>query len=94
MAVIEREYKSKHKNWRRHWEFPVDFPSHEVQQAYLDPYVDKSEEAFSWSEPAFKALTEFSVRNLNWTMRDIEQYLVHVQKRLKELANKKKGTLD
>lgn len=27
---IERDYKEKHKNWRRHWEFPGDFPSTEV----------------------------------------------------------------
>ncbi len=27
---IEREYKEKHKNWRKHWEFPPDFPSNDV----------------------------------------------------------------
>ena len=56
--------------------------------------MDTSEEAFSWSEPSFKALRDFSLRNLNWSGRDIDQYLTQVQKRMQELKNKKKGTID
>ena len=84
----------KHKNWRRHWEFPHDFPSSEVQLAYLKPSVDSSEEPFSWSEPSFKALKDFALRNLNWNGREIDQYLTQVKKRRQEAVNKKKGTLD
>ncbi len=56
--------------------------------------MDTSEEPFSWSEPSFKALRDFSLRNLNWSGRDIDQYLTQVQKRMQELKNKKKGTID
>lgn len=91
---IEKEYKEKHKNWRRHWEFPGDFPSTEVIQAYLRPNVDENKEPFTWTEPAFRQLTDFAVRNLNWHNRDIDQYLIQVGKRLKELEGKKKGTLE
>jgi hypothetical protein len=56
--------------------------------------VDTSAEPFTWSEPAFRLLTDFAVRNLHWTTRDIDQYLNQVSKRMKELQLKKKGTID
>ncbi|TNV83986.1 hypothetical protein FGO68_gene12660 [Halteria grandinella] len=93
-TVIEKEYKEKHKNWRRHWEFPNDFPSLDVIMAYKEPSIDPSKDPFSWSQPDFKQLTTFALTNLNWTQRDLDQYFIQVEKRMKEHSDKKKGTLE
>ena len=37
---IEREFVEKHKNLRKHWEFPMDFPNFDIIKAYKDPSVD------------------------------------------------------
>ena len=93
-SEIEKEYKDKHKNWRRHWEFPPDFPSTEVIKAYELPYVDESKDKFTWGVPAFKELRDFAMRNLNWSNRELDQYLTQVSKKMEEFEHKKKGTLD
>ena len=93
-SEIEKEYKDKHKNWRRHWEFPPDFPSTEVIKAYELPYVDESKDKFTWGVPAFKQLRDFAMRNLNWSNRELDQYLTQVSKKMEEFEHKKKGTLD
>jgi DNA excision repair protein ERCC-5 len=91
---IEKEYKEKHKNWRRHWEFPEGFPSAEVIHAYRVPNVDESKEPFEWSLPCFQDLAAFALKNLNWSSRELEQYLNQVKKRLEEFQKRRKGTLE
>lgn len=39
-------FKYKHRNLRRKWEVSVNFPNHQVIQAYLKPCVDDSEVPF------------------------------------------------
>lgn len=42
----ERIYKEQHKNYKKYWELPPNFPSVEVIEAYLKPTVDDSLEEF------------------------------------------------
>jgi DNA excision repair protein ERCC-5 len=72
LTEIEKEYKEKHKNWRKHWEFPIDFPNHEIIKAYKDPNIDDSDSAFSWGKPDFRELREMALRNFSWTGREID----------------------
>lgn len=40
---IEIEYKKKHKEMVKHWEFPGGFPSQEIINGYKEPTVGKSQ---------------------------------------------------
>lgn len=43
---VEKEFKLKHKNYKKQWELPDDFPSQVVIDAYRKPIVDNSLEPF------------------------------------------------
>ena len=51
MPEKEIEYKKQHKNYKKKWEFPDDFPNEEVINAYWKPNVNESKEKFSWGKP-------------------------------------------
>ena len=38
----ERIYKEFHKNYKKYWELPSDFPNIEVINGYMKPRVDES----------------------------------------------------
>merc|ERR1719502_298291 len=54
-----REFKRKHRTVRRNWEFPTNFPSPLVRDAYLRPDVDASTEPCSWERPDLVGLRSF-----------------------------------
>ncbi|ENN80361.1 hypothetical protein YQE_03220, partial [Dendroctonus ponderosae] len=77
--------KSKLKNVG----FSDNFPSVQVVQAYLDPTVENSEEAFSWGRPNALALLEYARDKFGWTKTKAEDILNPVLKRLEESKHQK-----
>lgn len=61
-----------------------NFPNLQVVQAYLDPQVETSKEAFSWSKPDVVALIDFAKQKFGWTRLKSEEILKPVLKRLEE----------
>lgn len=62
----ELEYKLNHRNYKKHWDMPDEFPDTRVIEAYKHPAVDESLEPFQWGEPDFEALKKFCEKRLNW----------------------------
>ena len=91
---IEKEYLRKHRNLRKHWIFPEDFPNFEVIKAYKEPNVDRSEESLTWGKPDFGQIRRFVKTELNWRESEIAKYVDIVEKRVKEMAIKKRGQLE
>ena len=91
---IEKEYLMKHRNLRKHWIFPDDFPNFEVIKAYKEPNVDRSSDTFTWGKPDFAKIRRFVLNELNWRESDVIKYVDIVEKRTKELALKRKGQLE
>lgn len=61
--------------------FTDNFPSVQVVQAYLDPTVDKSDEAFTWSKPDIVGLIDFAREKFGWTQLKSREILNPVIKR-------------
>lgn len=61
-----------------------NFPSLQVVQAYLDPQVETSKEAFSWAKPDVVGLVDFAKKKFGWTRTKSEEILKPVLKRLEE----------
>ena len=57
---IEKEYLRKHRNLRKHWVFPADFPNFEVIKAFKQPNVDRSKDTFTWGVPDFSKIRTFA----------------------------------
>ena len=91
---IEEEFQQKHKNLRKHWAFPMDFPNFNVIKAYQEPAIDPSLETFSWGDPKFDDIREFAKDKLNWRPKDIQRYIEVTKQRVGELKKKRKGTLE
>lgn len=77
--------KSKLKNVT----FTENFPSLQVVEAYLDPTVETSREAFSWATPNATALIEFAREKFGWTKLKTEEILNPVLKKLQEATHQK-----
>lgn len=91
---IEREYLKQHRNLRKYWVFPADFPNFEVINAFKSPNVDNSKESFNWGTPDFSKIKTFAQKQLGWRESEMTKYVDIVEKRVKELGNKRKGTLE
>ena len=91
---IEQEYLHKHRNLRKHWVFPDDFPNFEVIKAFKKPNVDQSKDTFTWGNPEFDKIRTFAQRQLNWRQSEVTKYVDIVEKRVLELKQKRKGTLE
>lgn len=66
MPQKELEYKLYHRNFKKHWELPEDFPDYRVISGYMDPTVDQSKEKFEWGKPDFSALERFCENRFKW----------------------------
>ncbi|KAL4433534.1 hypothetical protein ABPG74_002931 [Tetrahymena malaccensis] len=82
ISLKEKNYKELHKNYKKHWEIPEDFPSQKVINAYLNPNVDKSDEAFQWGKPSLGLLKAYCQNIFGWndeiinyTLKPLEEYL-------------------
>ena len=81
----EYEYKVKHKEMLKHWEFPSGFPNTDVEDGYLKPNIDDLDGIeLSWSKPNFKALKELALNKLNWHPREIENCITEAEKKRKD----------
>ena len=81
----EYEYKIKHKEMLKHWEFPSGFPNLDVENGYTDPIVDKLENInLSWGKPNYKALKELALNQLNWHPREVESCITETEKKRKD----------
>ncbi|CAH1133868.1 unnamed protein product [Ceutorhynchus assimilis] len=69
--------------------FTENFPSLQVVQAYLDPSVETSKEAFSWGRPNFGALLEYAREKFGWTRSKTEEIINPVLKKLEEGKHQK-----
>ena len=90
---IEKEYLRKHKNLRKHWVFPEDFPNFEVIKAFKEPNVDDNKDALTWGEPNFTKIRKFALSELGWREPEVKKYVDIVEQRVVELKRKRKGTL-
>lgn len=91
---IEQEFLHKHRNLRKHWIFPDDFPNFEVIKAFKQPKVDQSKDTFTWGDPDFAEIRRYALDQLNWKEVEMTKYVDVVEKRVAELKRKRKGTLD
>lgn len=64
---MEKKYKEQHKNYKKHWELPEEFPSQKVIDAYMKPCVDESKEKFQWGKPHIELLKKFCRNVFEWT---------------------------
>ena len=76
-----------HKNYKKYWELPSNFPSSEVIDAYMAPNIDKSLEPFSWGTPAISKIEEFCLNILEWNQERTNGY---VPEPLKKILNQNK----
>ncbi|EAS06115.1 XPG amine-terminal domain protein (macronuclear) [Tetrahymena thermophila SB210] len=82
ISLKEKNYKELHKNYKKHWEIPEEFPSQKVINAYLNPNVDKSDEAFQWGKPSLGLLRAYCQNIFGWndeitnySLKPLEEYL-------------------
>ncbi|KAI9848933.1 MAG: DNA repair protein rad2 [Thelocarpon superellum] len=57
---------------------PPGFPSPAVTQAYLEPEVDSSADAFKWGVPDLDSLRSFLMATIGWTQERTDEVLVPV----------------
>ncbi|XP_066143678.1 DNA excision repair protein ERCC-5 homolog isoform X2 [Euwallacea fornicatus] len=69
--------------------FTENFPNLQVVNAYLDPQIETSKEAFSWGAPNAAALTEFARDKFGWTKLKTEEILNPVLKKFHEIKHQK-----
>ncbi len=54
-----RDFKRHHRNVRKHWQLPGDFPSARVVEAYLQPRLDPNTNKFAFGRPDLQLLHQF-----------------------------------
>ena len=81
----EIEYKRKHKELVKHWEFPVGFPNKDVYEAYLKAHVDELKEIdLEWKNPDFDQLRQIALNKLNWHPKEIENSITQTEHKRKK----------
>ncbi|XP_014664635.1 PREDICTED: DNA repair protein complementing XP-G cells homolog isoform X2 [Priapulus caudatus] len=83
---IPQETKVKSKI--RKLELNPGFPSRAVYEAYCEPTVDESMEAFLWSSPSLCDLRIFAADRLGWTKIKTDNLLLPIMKKLAETSVK------
>lgn len=78
-----RKFQHAHRNIRRNWQVPREFPSDQVRQTYLEPLVDHSEETFSWSMPDLPNLKKFCSEYMQWDSSKTEGLLTPILNQLR-----------
>jgi len=80
--ITEIEYKKKHKELIKHWEFPSGFPSEDVVEGYTSPYIDEMNDInLTWGKPNFKALKELALNQLKWHPYEIKNCIEETEKK-------------
>ena len=84
MPQKELEYKLYHRNFKKHWELPHDFPDHRVIDGYLQAAVDRSQEEFEWGQPDFVSLQRYCEQRFKWDEARIYNLLEPLKKVIRE----------
>lgn len=80
--ITEVEYKRKHRELIKHWEFPSGFPSKDVIEGYTKPYIDEMEETkLSWGKPDFAAIKRLALNQLKWHPAEIKNCIEVTEKK-------------
>jgi len=88
----ELNYKLQHRNYKKHWELPDDFPDTRVVNAYKTPIVDESKERLSWGKPDFEKLRDLCLVRFKWDENRVDELLKPLEKSMNERSNQKKIT--
>ena len=72
----EKEFKKKHRNVRKTWQLPSNFPSQEVVDAYLRPTVDSCKDKFTFARPDVGLLRRFCMERFGWEQSRTDELLV------------------
>lgn len=88
----EQEFMTSHRNIRKSWSLPSDFPSMEVMTAYIAPKVDDSKEKFIFDRPDALLLRNFCDERFGWDGSRVDDLLVPVLKAYDERTTQQ--TLD
>ncbi|XP_055852557.1 DNA excision repair protein ERCC-5 isoform X2 [Episyrphus balteatus] len=83
-TVIGSSLRHRLRNKLANIELHGEFPSSAVVEAYLNPKVDTSQDAFSWGTPDLESIREFARTNLGWTRHKTDEILGPVLKKLNE----------
>ncbi|GFH53240.1 XPG_I-domain-containing protein [Chaetoceros tenuissimus] len=78
------EFKRKHRTARSRWVVPREFPAKPVLQAYSNPVVDSSKDAFSWGLPDLEALQVFCHKKMGWEKSETDHAIVPVLNEMKK----------
>jgi DNA excision repair protein ERCC-5 len=65
---------------------PMTFPNPRVEEAYLEPEVDKDPSGFVWGVPDLSALRSFLMATIGWTPERTDEVLVPVIKDMNRRA--------
>ncbi len=79
-----QEFKQKHKNIRKSWVLPEDFPSQEVIDSYQRPTLDDSKSKFTFMSPDFSMLESLCLRKFGWDEVKINELFQPVKKSLSQ----------
>ena len=93
ISLKELDYKHFHKNYKKNWEFPLEFPDYQVVEGYMKPTVDESKEMFKWNEPNIEGLKEFCKEVFGWDqqrMDDVGFELGKIVKKMRESNGQRK----
>ncbi|EGR27416.1 hypothetical protein IMG5_195980 [Ichthyophthirius multifiliis] len=82
ISIKEKNYKEYHKNFKKNWEIPNDFPSCKVVNAYLKPKIDESLEAFKWAKPNFDLLKLYCKSMFGWDYALIQDTIEPLEKKV------------
>ncbi|XP_002737645.2 DNA excision repair protein ERCC-5 homolog [Saccoglossus kowalevskii] len=82
----ETKVKSKLRTVQVH----SGFPNINVREAYMNPAIDESTEAFTWGLPDLTSLREFANEKLGWTKLKTDEVLLPVMKKLHEKTTQTK----
>ncbi|XP_021372076.1 DNA repair protein complementing XP-G cells homolog [Mizuhopecten yessoensis] len=80
----QQDKDTKIRNKLRKLDINEGFPSTAVVDAYLDPQVDQSEEAFSWSRPDLDLLRDYAREKFGWMKEKVDENLLPVMKKMNE----------
>ena len=79
-ATPSAPFLKKHGKLLRTLKLPESFPNPSVLDAYQNPSIDPSREAFSWGWPNLAGLRQFALDKFGWTRERVDSTLLPIIK--------------
>lgn len=79
-ATPSAPFLKKHGKLLRSLKLPESFPNPSVLDAYQNPSIDPSREAFSWGWPNLAGLRQFALDKFGWTKERVDSTLLPIIK--------------